>query len=189
MSDSSGLSDVLRDMAEGQAPSRSTPSARPGPSARGGSARRPQPAQAARPTEPEDDDVIVGEMDEPDSSRRRTAAPVSPAAFDEGGATIAAAPRRRAPQPPPPSHTLQEVGACLFTTFGILMLLVAAWGTLILAGVEVWRHDQPGARSMAMVTQVFYLLAPIGIGYAVYLFVQVSRDKKQQKALASRRRR
>lgn len=161
MADSSGLSDALRNLADSE-----------------GSAAAPAPRKekvaSPPPSSEEEDDMLVAEEDEPETTTAMSSAP--------------AVARRRAPAPVATSHTLKEVGACLFTTFSVLMLIVAAWGTLILMGFEIWRSDQPGARTMAQVSQVFYPLALIGLGYSALLFIQISRDKKKEKQAAANRK-
>ncbi len=183
MAETGGLSDVLRQMAEGPSQPKSAPEDR----------RAAQPPQPV-PDDPDDaviddDEVLVAEVDEPDAEV--AAAPVAPRGSSSQSAAPPVAPtaaRRRAPAPPPTSHTLKEVGACLFTTFSVLMLLWAVWGSLLLfTEIDVPRRDQPDAQTMAKVSQVFYLLALVGLSYAGFLFHQVSQAKKKEKQAAARR--
>jgi hypothetical protein len=168
MAGSSGLSDVLRDMVEGKPQNAGTPAR---PAAQQTAASTPDDADHH---DADDDEVLVAEVDEPE----RPSFAAAPAASSA---------RRRAPASQPDNHTLKEVGACLFTTFSLLMLLWAVWGTLILLGFEIWRHDQPDAANMAKISQVFYLLAAVGLAYSGFLFYQISRDKKKQKQAAAKR--
>lgn len=184
MAQSSGLSDVLRDMAERPA---SQPTAKPS---------RPAARPTAPPPPPDDEEYVVAEVEAEDDAGDAVAPAATPRRSRPAAATpfatpssAAASSRRRAPAPPPPNYTLKEVGACVFTTVSLLMLVWAVWGTMILLDMEIWRHDQPGARTMAQVSQVFYLLAAVGLGYSIYLFIHIAKLKQADKAAAARRRR
>lgn len=189
MAGSSGLSDVLRDMAEGPPPE-SMEAPKPAQSMRSPTrSGSKSSSRAVKPTRSvaDEDEVIVAEVDDVEEPRQAARPRGTPTVPRQRSEPTASAPRRKPAPKPASNHTMKEVGACLFTTLSFLMLLVAGWGTLILLGFEVMRHDQEGARTMALVSQVFYLLALIGLIYSTMLFVQISRDKKAEKQAAAKR--
>ncbi|MEX2672043.1 MAG: hypothetical protein WD294_08040 [Phycisphaeraceae bacterium] len=127
-----GLSDTLRQMAEGE---------------HGSLPRRP----AAEPA----------------------AAADAAATHEEREASLRAAPSVRPPRAASLRSTegrpLQAVAAAVLLIMGLAMAAMGGWATMILAGHEVWRSDQPGARSVALGLLVAYPMALCLLGAAAVL--------------------
>jgi hypothetical protein len=74
---------------------------------------------------------------------------------------------------------LKALAVPILVTLGLLMLLPAVWGTLMLIGVEVPASDRDGATLMAAFMLVCWPIALAMFGIAGVLFRQVSRQKQR----------
>lgn len=67
----------------------------------------------------------------------------------------------------------------LIATVGLLLLLPAIWGTMLLAGVEVWLSERRGATTMARTMLVCWPIAIALFGSAIFYAVQLFQQRRR----------
>lgn len=171
-----GLSDVLRQMADGEPTSDNMP----------------QQSDLA-PTEPDnesvdqaDDTALAAAMeDEAGDVIGESTASTTPKA----AASPTPEPTRTAPQAAPRpavsrrpaasnTHQLKATAAPVLVTVGILMLIPAVWAVAILLGIPVWHSQRDGAGQMAIAMMVCWPIALALIAGGIWFFIQVTAEKK-----------
>lgn len=147
---SSGLSDVLHQMAQGNTPGRHDEA---DPIEHDVEDAEAVPAKAAFA----DDDDLQDNTD---------------AGFEP--ASVAAAPvRRPTPRRKNQNNSFKAVMVPIVATVGILLLLPAVWGTMVVLGQNVWRSDRPDAATMGKAMLICWPLSLALIGLAVIMYLQV----------------
>ena len=158
---SSGLSDVLRQMADGRTPhphdddafdTEVEAQATPMPIAEPAAARSQRPSRPASPAAP---------------------VPSAAASARLGPAARTNARRRKSNQ------QLKEVATPIVFTVGLLLLFPAIWGTLVLMGQNIWRSDKPDAPTVAKDMLICWPLSLALIGLAVVMFLQVRAERDE----------
>lgn len=112
---------------------------------------------------------------------------------DESGSEVAEAPIHFHPsvgQPAPmyrplPRKTkknseLKAIAAPILMTVGVMLLIPAFWAVLVLTGAGVPMSDREDASSMAKVMLLCWPVALALVIPAVFMFVQISADKKRK---------
>ena len=66
----------------------------------------------------------------------------------------------------------------ILMTVGILVVLPAVWGTMILAGVDTFMSDRPSADTMAKFMLICWPIAITLIVTSIILFLQIAKAKK-----------
>lgn len=171
---SSGLSDVLHDMAQRD-------------EARPEHARHDDANDAFDGGE---DDELVAELDEVEHDIAAAPSPADVPMTDAAprqsppprdiavpASSSQPAPRRPAPRPRRQDSGFKAVATPVMATIGLLLLLPAAWGTLILMGVEVWNSDREGATTMAQAMLICWPLSLAMLALSVLLFLQVRAER------------
>lgn len=76
--------------------------------------------------------------------------------------------------------------APILLTVGLIVLIPAIWGTLLLMGVETFGSDRSNAKTMATFMLMCWPISIALIVTAVILFLQISKAKKKAEARAQR---
>lgn len=100
-------------------------------------------------------------------------------------AAIAATPtHRRRVSKVSKGDALKATMAPILLTVGLLVLLPAIWGTMLLLGMDVFMSERSNAKTMATFMMVCWPIAVALIATAIVLFLQVSKAKKKAAARA-----
>ena len=164
-----GLSDVLRDMANGQ--HHEDPHPQPMPEIE--PARFKQPASARpRPT------VAANKRNAPRTSRTRPTANPSSSARRSSTSPNTRGTRNR-PIRKSSSHGLKATAAPLLATVGVLLLIPGIWSVLTLSGMDIAGSKRDDAKAMATAMLVCWPIAICLLVTAAIFFTQILKEKKQ----------
>ncbi|MAE64535.1 MAG: hypothetical protein CMJ18_09725, partial [Phycisphaeraceae bacterium] len=72
---------------------------------------------------------------------------------------------------------LKAFAVPVLLTVGLLLLIPAVWGTLLLAGFEVWASGREGAVTMAKAMLVCWPIALVLLGSAAFYAMQLRRER------------
>lgn len=148
-----GLSDALRQMAEGE---HSPPASKPS------QPRQPRADATATADEVYDESGLHAGLH---------------------AAVVTADRDREAREPTPANASARMVkllAALVLFVMGLIMAAIASWATMVLVGFEIHLADRPGASFVATGMLVAYPIAMLLLGTATVLVQQVLRDKRRE---------
>ena len=133
--------------------------------------------QAAQPAHDDDDDYITAEVED-ESGADPASAPMHFHAAP-GNPGSHAAPRPLPVRSRKKNSELKAIAAPVLLTVGVLLLIPASWGLLVLAGAPVPMAEREDASSMAKVMLLCWPLALSLLLPALIIFGQLHAEKKR----------
>lgn len=139
----------------------------------------------APPNKPNpDDEDFLADVEEESDDKPTEENTSEPAEFDFSAVTAPAPSRPRTSVTRKPKTSMKEVAVPLLFTVGIILLIPAVWGTLVLAGsIESKRES---AKGMAAAMLVCYPVALCLIGGGVLFLRQVMKEKARHANVISK---
>ena len=185
MPTSTGLSDVLRQLADGQAPPKQSSSVAPATtsqhkakSIKSTRTTKSKPKQASRPTPRKKPTT----QRQPETKLKSSQRSVRSKSVKTKSKPMASPTRNTSQRRTSISSSgyMKKIGTPMMLGVGVLLLIPAIWGTCLLLGYNVWQSGRSDAKTVAGFMLICYPIGLMLVGYGAFL---LSHSKKQNQAV------
>lgn len=131
-----------------------------------------------------DEEDFLADVEEESNEQPSEENVEEPDEFDFSAISAPSSSRPRTVVPAKPKTSIKEIAVPLLFTVGVILLIPAVWGTLVLAGSIESKRE--GAKGMAAAMLVCYPVALCLIGGGILFLRQVMKEKARHASVISK---